>query len=423
MVELVTPLPGPLSERSKPLSSPTPSHNSQSPLLPGSQLPENGHSPKQPQTSEAQLAENGHSYPLANGLLNGHQSTVEPLLVDESAAAKGAAGPLQNGVHNSGQNGQGAAVEAHLEPTGAAQPAHRKTNSIDLKAAAAREAARTLPSTLDSYDGAKVDDRTLFKRLAAANEELPPAAQAAMDSLPSAVTTQTSKGVDVVDVDIEVPDQQKPRLSLGANPLAAASSDDLLRSNLLKDAKTVARFLRTCPGLSRTIIGNLLGENNEGCLRVLDEFTRSFSFEGMEFDQALRIFLESFRLPGESQKIYRFMDSFGKYYHQQCPGVFNSPDAVHILAFSVVMLNTDAHNSKVKKKMTCEEFIRNNRGINDGSDLPADFLSNIYKSIQRRAIRIPSHHGDELDPVFNEAVAAKQKSSTGFSCFGKLRVQ
>ena len=43
---------------------------------------------------------------------------------------------------------------------------------------------------------------------------------------------------------------------------------------------------------------------------------------------------------------------------------------------------------QVKKKMTCEEFIRNNRGINGGADLPHAFLRELYASISQNEIRI-----------------------------------
>jgi brefeldin A-resistance guanine nucleotide exchange factor 1 len=43
---------------------------------------------------------------------------------------------------------------------------------------------------------------------------------------------------------------------------------------------------------------------------------------------------------------------------------------------------------QVKKKMTVDEFIRNNRGINGGEDLPQDFLRDLYHSISRNEIRI-----------------------------------
>lgn len=45
--------------------------------------------------------------------------------------------------------------------------------------------------------------------------------------------------------------------------------------------------------------------------------------------------------------------------------VFASADAPYVLAFSIIMLTTDLHSPQVKSKMTKEQFIKNNRGIND----------------------------------------------------------
>ena len=50
------------------------------------------------------------------------------------------------------------------------------------------------------------------------------------------------------------------------------------------------------------------------------------------------------------------------------------------------MLNTDQHSPQVKKRMTKEEFIKNNRGINDEGDLPKELLSAIYDDIQMNEI-------------------------------------
>ena len=68
----------------------------------------------------------------------------------------------------------------------------------------------------------------------------------------------------------------------------------------------------------------------------------------MPFDVAIRVYLDSFRLPGEAQKINRIMESFGARYHLQCPDLFKNPDVVYILAYSTIMLNTDQHNSQVR---------------------------------------------------------------------------
>lgn len=37
--------------------------------------------------------------------------------------------------------------------------------------------------------------------------------------------------------------------------------------------------------------------------QVLEAFTTSFDFQGLAFDTAIRMFLESFLLPGEAQKV------------------------------------------------------------------------------------------------------------------------
>lgn len=52
------------------------------------------------------------------------------------------------------------------------------------------------------------------------------------------------------------------------------------------------------------------------------------------------------------------------------------------------MLNTDAYNPQVKKRMTKTDFIKNNRGINANEDLPEEFLSEIFDDIQNNEIRM-----------------------------------
>lgn len=63
-------------------------------------------------------------------------------------------------------------------------------------------------------------------------------------------------------------------------------------------------------------------------------------------------------------------------------------DTAYILAYSTIMLNTDAYNPQVKNRMTKADFVKNNRGINDGTDLPEEFLASIYDSIYTEEIRM-----------------------------------
>ncbi|KAN0023237.1 hypothetical protein ACTFIU_011404 [Dictyostelium citrinum] len=157
-----------------------------------------------------------------------------------------------------------------------------------------------------------------------------------------------------------------------------------------KNPKEVAHFLLTHSELSKQAIGEYIGEGDDFNLQVLHAFVDELDFSGLDFDVALRKYLLTFRLPGEAQKIDRMMEKFASQFYQHNPEnkVFVNQDAVYVLAFSVIMLNTDAHNPNIKKKMTKAEFLRNNSGINSGDDLPPDFMENLYDKIVTNEIKM-----------------------------------
>lgn len=73
-------------------------------------------------------------------------------------------------------------------------------------------------------------------------------------------------------------------------------------------ASEVARFLRSSSLLNKKQIGEFLGKNKDFNKEVLAEYVKSFDFRGITVLEALRMFLESFRLPGESQQIDRIIE-------------------------------------------------------------------------------------------------------------------
>lgn len=107
-------------------------------------------------------------------------------------------------------------------------------------------------------------------------------------------------------------------------------------------------------------------------LLVLKLYAKIFDFRGKGFTDAIRAYLASFRLPGEAQKIDRILEAFAESYFEtktsspQKSGVKSgvewtgSASTFHILAFSTIMLNTDAHNPAMAKrdKMTKEQFVK-----------------------------------------------------------------
>ncbi|XP_058185007.1 ARF guanine-nucleotide exchange factor GNOM [Rhododendron vialii] len=159
------------------------------------------------------------------------------------------------------------------------------------------------------------------------------------------------------------------------------------------DPQSVACFFRYTAGLDKNLVGDFLGNHDEFCVQVLHEFAGTFDFQDMNLDTALRLFLETFRLPGESQKIQRVLEAFSERYYEQSPQILANKDAALLLSYSLIMLNTDQHNVQVKKKMTEEDFIRNNRHINGGNDLPRDFLTELYHSICKNEIRTTPEQG------------------------------
>jgi hypothetical protein len=58
----------------------------------------------------------------------------------------------------------------------------------------------------------------------------------------------------------------------------------------------------------------------------------------------------------------------------------------YVLSYSVIMLNTDQHNPTLKRRMTVDDFVHNNRGIDDERDLPRSFLEDLYNRIRARQI-------------------------------------
>ncbi|CAN8276341.1 unnamed protein product [Cochlearia groenlandica] len=162
-----------------------------------------------------------------------------------------------------------------------------------------------------------------------------------------------------------------------------------------RSPEEVASFLMKTAGLNGTVIGDYLGEREELPLKVMHAYVDSFNFEKKDFVEAIRFFLRGFRLPGEAQKIDRIMEKFAEHYWKCNPGSFTSADTAYVLAYSVIMLNTDAHNNMVKDKMSKADFVRNNRGIDDGKDLPEEYLGSLYDRVVKDEIKMNS---DTLAP-------------------------
>ncbi|CAK7220923.1 GDP/GTP exchange factor for ARF [Sporothrix bragantina] len=163
------------------------------------------------------------------------------------------------------------------------------------------------------------------------------------------------------------------------------------------NALSVARFLKGTSRVSKKILGEFISK--KGNDEILAAFMDQFDFRGKRVDEALRMVLEAFRLPGESPLIERIISSFTeKYCSGDMPEDVADKDAVYILTYAIIMLNTDQHNpnvSKTQKRMAVADFARNLRGQNGGKDFAPEYLQDIFDSIQSNEIILPEEHDNK----------------------------
>ncbi|CCD25822.2 Arf family guanine nucleotide exchange factor GEA2 NDAI_0G00460 [Naumovozyma dairenensis CBS 421] len=184
---------------------------------------------------------------------------------------------------------------------------------------------------------------------------------------------------------------------------------------------------------------------------LLKCFIDLFDFKGLRVDEAIRILLTKFRLPGESQQIERIIEAFStKYVDNQDykpietgndleeeADLGSSPtdnaesrvegdteeseqiedistvqpdsDSVFVLSYSIIMLNTDLHNPQVKEHMSFNDYSGNLRGCCNEKDFPHWYLDKIYCSIRDKEIVMPEeHHGNEqwFEDAWNNLISS-----------------
>ncbi|XP_061693908.1 Golgi-specific brefeldin A-resistance guanine nucleotide exchange factor 1 isoform X4 [Syngnathoides biaculeatus] len=156
------------------------------------------------------------------------------------------------------------------------------------------------------------------------------------------------------------------------------------------DNNQVAQWLRENPRLDKKMIGEFVSDRNN--MELLDSFVNTFAFQGLRIDEALRLYLEAFRLPGEAPVIQRLLETFTDNWHKVNGSPFLTNDAGFALAYAVIMLNTDQHNHNVRKQnipMTAEQFKKNLKGVNGNKDFNQEMLEDIYNAIKNDEIVMP----------------------------------
>jgi brefeldin A-resistance guanine nucleotide exchange factor 1 len=162
------------------------------------------------------------------------------------------------------------------------------------------------------------------------------------------------------------------------------------------DPMCVADFVKGTTRVDKKVLGEFISKR--GNEAILHSFISLFDFTGLRLDEALRQLLHSFRLPGESALIERIVTEFSEQYIAMAkPEGITDKDAIFVLTYAVIMLNTDQHNPNLKsaKRMQFEDFTKNLRGVNSGKDFDSEYLRAMYESIKTREIILPEEHNDK----------------------------
>ncbi|XP_034168626.1 PH and SEC7 domain-containing protein 3 isoform X5 [Pangasianodon hypophthalmus] len=175
-------------------------------------------------------------------------------------------------------------------------------------------------------------------------------------------------------------------------------------------ARRLARRLYHLEGFRRSDVAKHLGKNNDFSKMVAEEYLTFFEFTGMTLDQSLRSFLKAFALMGETQERERVLIHFSNRYYQCNPTILASQDGVHCLTCALMLLNSDLHGQNIGKKMTCQEFINNLDGLNEGQDFPRDLLKALYNSIKNEKLEW-AIDGDELKKSLSELADTKNDNA------------
>nr|XP_019000387.1 uncharacterized protein I203_07169 [Kwoniella mangroviensis CBS 8507]OCF63848.1 hypothetical protein I203_07169 [Kwoniella mangroviensis CBS 8507] len=153
-----------------------------------------------------------------------------------------------------------------------------------------------------------------------------------------------------------------PRPSTGSIPAAMTNSMIKQISQRQDEESPKAWLERIVNNVQRDEIANVLASSgDEFHTEALQLYLSTFDFTHNALDVALRRLLMHMSLPKETQQIDRVIEAFSKRYEECEPELYGHKDNTYVLAFSMMMLHTDAFNKSNKNKMTKVDYVRNTR--------------------------------------------------------------
>jgi Sec7-like guanine-nucleotide exchange factor len=191
---------------------------------------------------------------------------------------------------------------------------------------------------------APIETPVQLQRQSTVASEESPSALRWMEDRPSARRQTWSEACSPANASRAAHRAPRAVLAMFNSASSAAKGLKALRAKgfLAEGAQAVCNFFIANDGkLDLVKIGDFLGSDSDECRAVCRFMIGSLPLAGLSLDSSLRRVIALVKLPGEAQKIDRIIEAFAGHFCSCNPGAIDHVDTAQILAFSLVMLNTD----------------------------------------------------------------------------------
>ena len=179
--------------------------------------------------------------------------------------------------------------------------------------------------------------------------------------------------------------------------------------------QNIAHLMHTVNGLEGIKIGNFLSrpENTE----ILKCYFREINLKQPILPALRRAFAGRMTIPQDSDNIDRTVEQFAAVYLEQNPETKLDLDSIHLLCFSIIMLNTDLHLPKIPRRMTPIDFINNLRGGVSAEQISDAELVHIYNDLKANELQFSGSSRVTLALCAPEIKGYLSKKTDGFFSF------
>ncbi|XP_063968958.1 Golgi-specific brefeldin A-resistance guanine nucleotide exchange factor 1-like [Lytechinus pictus] len=180
------------------------------------------------------------------------------------------------------------------------------------------------------------------------------------------------------------------------------------------DPRAIAAFIKDNPHVDKKQVGDYISSKKNA--KILEPYLDLFGFANTRVDEALRMLLEAFRLPGEAPVIQHLLECFAEKWHTCNGHPFANHDAAFTLAYAIIMLNVDQHNDNAKKQnipMTMAHFKKNLVKVNGGQDFDQDMLGEVFNAIKNEEIVMPAEQSGLVKENYLWKVLLKRGQKPG----------